>query len=261
MHARELRETGPQLTACPLCHTLSQGGWGRLNSMLESLRRDLRFSLRQLRKTPGFTMTAILVLALGMCASLAIFAFVDAALIKPLPYRDQARLVGVYERTKVFPWSNLSYLDYLDWKKRNVVFASLDVYQSNGFTLTTPAGGEPVRGARISDGFFRTLGVSPVLGRDFREGEDLLSAVPTALISYSSWQQRYGGNRNVLGRVAMPRGTSGRLRERSLNGTSSRWQGLDPTRPVTTLRTAWSATRRRSSGARQPPIPWVDRLP
>ena|SRR6516165_6964050 len=77
--------------------------------MLESLRRDLRFSLRQLRKTPGFTITAIVVLALGMCASLAIFAFVDAALIKPLPYRDQARLVGVYETTRVFPRSNLSY--------------------------------------------------------------------------------------------------------------------------------------------------------
>jgi predicted permease len=171
--------------------------------MLESLRRDLRFSLRQLRKTPGFTITAIVVLALGMCASLAIFAFVDAALIKPLPYRDQARLVGVYETTRVFPRSNLSYLDYLDWKKRNAVFASLDVYQSNGFTLTTPAGGEPVRAARISDGFFRTLGVSPVLGRDFREGEDLLSAAPTALISYSSWQQRYGGSRDVLGRMAI----------------------------------------------------------
>src|SRR5215467_11520067 len=111
--------------------------------MLDSLWRDLRLALRQLRKTPGFTVTAILVLALGMCASLAIFAFVDAALIKPLPYREPARLVGVYETAGMFPRSNLSYPDYLDWKKRNTVFASLDVYQANGFTLTTPAGGEP----------------------------------------------------------------------------------------------------------------------
>jgi predicted permease len=171
--------------------------------MLDSLRRDLRFVLRQLRNTPGFTITAILVLALGMCASLAIFAFVDAALIKPLPYREPARLVGVYETTGVFPRSNLSYPDYLDWKKRNTVFASLDVYQSNGFTLTTSAGGEPVRGARVSDGFFHTLGVTPILGRDFQKGEDLVSAARTGLISYSTWQQRYGGKREVLGQVAI----------------------------------------------------------
>ena len=171
--------------------------------MLDSLWRDLRFALRQLRKTPGFTVTAILVLALGMCASVAIFAFVDAALIKPLPYRDPACLVGVYETNGLFQRSNLSYLDYLDWKKRNTVFGSLDIYQNNGFTLTTPAGGEAVRAARISAGFFRTLGVTPVLGRDFHEGEDLVSAAPAALISYSTWQQRYGGGRDVLGQVAI----------------------------------------------------------
>ena len=171
--------------------------------MLDGLRRDLRFALRQLRKTPGFTVTAILVLALGMCASVAIFAFVDAALVKPLPYRAPARLVGVYEFNGLHERSNLSYLDYLDWKKRNTVFSSLDIYQSNSFTLTTPAGGEPVRAARISDGFFRTLGVTPVLGRDFHEGEDLVSAMPTALISYSTWQQRYGGKRDVLGQMAI----------------------------------------------------------
>ena len=171
--------------------------------MLDGLRRDLRFALRQLRKTPGFTVTAILVLALGMCASVAIFAFVDAALVKPLPYRAPARLVGVYEFNGLHERSNLSYLDYLDWKKRNTVFSSLDIYQSNSFTLTTPAGGEAVRAARISDGFFRTLGVTPVLGRDFHEGEDLVSATPTALISYSNWQQRYGGKRDVLGQMAI----------------------------------------------------------
>jgi len=171
--------------------------------MLDGLRRDLCFALRQLRKTPGFTVTAILVLALGMCASVAIFAFVDAALVKPLPYRAPARLVGVYEFNGLHERSNLSYLDYLDWKKRNTVFSSLDIYQSNSFTLTTPAGGEPVRAARISDGFFRTLGVTPVLGRDFHEGEDLVSATPTALISYSTWQQRYGGKRDVLGQMAI----------------------------------------------------------
>ena len=96
--------------------------------MLYSLSRDLRFALRQLRKTPGFTVTAILVLALGMCASVAIFAFVDAVLIKPLPYRDPVHLVGVYETNGLFERSNPSYFDYLDWKKRNIAFGSLDIY-------------------------------------------------------------------------------------------------------------------------------------
>jgi hypothetical protein len=84
--------------------------------MLDNLFRDVRFAIRQLRKNPGFTSTAILMLALGMCASVAIFAFVDAALLKPLPYRDSARLVGVFESVPLFARSNLSYFDYLDWK-------------------------------------------------------------------------------------------------------------------------------------------------
>jgi macrolide transport system ATP-binding/permease protein len=170
-------------------------------NLIENLQKDLRFAIRQLRKNLGFTCTAILVLALGMCASVAICAFVDAVLIKPLPYRNPSRLVGVFERVAAFPQSNLSYPDYLDWKKLNSVFSSLDVYQRNGFLLTTAAGAEPVRAARVSDGFFRTLGVTPVLGRDFYAGEDLPSAPRAALLSYAAWQHRYGGKRDVLGRV------------------------------------------------------------
>src|SRR5215469_6330635 len=120
--------------------------------MLDNLFRDLRFALRQLRKAPGFTATAIVVLALGMCASVAIFTFVDAALLKPLPYRDPNRLVAVFETNALFTQSNLSYPDYLDWKKMNTVFSSLEIYQTNGSTLTTANGAEPVRAIRVSDG-------------------------------------------------------------------------------------------------------------
>jgi predicted permease len=169
--------------------------------LLEHLLQDVRFALRQLRKNPGFTCTAVFVLSLGMCSSVAIFAFVDAALIKPLPYRNPARLVAVFESVAMSPRSNLSYPDYLDWKKRNTVFSSLAVYHRGHFTLSTPAGAEPVRGDRVSDGFFRTLGVAPVLGRDFYAGEDLPSAPRAALVSYTAWQQRFGGSRDVLGRV------------------------------------------------------------
>ena len=80
--------------------------------------QDIRFAVRQLRKSPLFALTAIAILALGLCAAIAIFAFVDGALIRPLPYRSPSRLVGVYERVQVFPRSNLSFADYLDWKRR-----------------------------------------------------------------------------------------------------------------------------------------------
>jgi predicted permease len=167
----------------------------------DNLFQDTRFAMRQLRKNRAFTGTAIFVLALGMCASIAIFAFVDAALLKPLPYKDPKRLLGVFEKIQLFPQSNLSYPDYLDWKKRNTVFSSLDIYGRNGVTLRTASGVEPVRTTRVSDGFFHTLGVTPVLGRDFRSGEDLPSAQRTLLLTYAAWQKRYNGKKEVLGQT------------------------------------------------------------
>jgi hypothetical protein len=107
---------------------------------LEHLILDLRFALRQLRKSPGFAGAAVLVLALAMCASIAIFTFVDAALLKPLPYPKPARLVAVTESTPQFPRGNLSYLDYKDWKASNKAFDSLDVSGGGGFLLSTGAG-------------------------------------------------------------------------------------------------------------------------
>jgi macrolide transport system ATP-binding/permease protein len=144
-------------------------------------------------------------LALGMCASVAIFAFVDAALIKPLPYRSPARLVKAFE-TVEGRQSALSYPDYLDWKKLNSVFSSFDAYRHSPFALSTLSGAQKVSGARVTDGFFRTLGVTPVLGRDFRAGEDLPAAPRTVLLSYAAWQQRYGGKPDVLGQTVILNG-------------------------------------------------------
>src|ERR1700730_1275256 len=143
---------------------------------LESLIQDLRFTMRQLRKNPAFTFTATLMVALGIGASVAIFAFVDAALIKSLPYRDPSRLLYVTETTPDIPRAALSYPDYLDWKKLNTVFDSLEVYDQQGFVISTSTGMERVDGARLSAGFFRTLGVVALLGRDFYAGEDLPEA-------------------------------------------------------------------------------------
>jgi predicted permease len=167
--------------------------------VLEHLHQDVRFAIRQLVKNPGFTSTAILMLALGVGASVAIFGFVDAALIKPLPYPNPSRLVHVTERTAQIPRANLSYPDYLDWKRLNTVFSSMDVFQGVGYMLNTPKGAQPVPGARVSDGFFRTLGIAPALGRDFQPGEDLPGGPRTVILSHAAWQTRFGGKPDVIG--------------------------------------------------------------
>lgn len=165
---------------------------------MAGLAQDLRYAVRQLRNNLGFATVSILVLATGMCASIAIFSFVDAALLKSLPYGDPDYLVMVTESSEVLPRAWLSYYNYLDWKKLNQVFSSLDVYHVSGFLLSTPNSVELVHAVRVSDGFFRTLEVTPVLGRDFRTGEDLPQASQTVMLSYATWQKRFGGRRDVI---------------------------------------------------------------
>ena len=174
---------------------------------LENLLFDIRFAIRQLHKNPSFACMAILMLALGICASVAIFAFVDATLIRPLPYRDASHLVALYESTPSGPRFHLAYLDYLDWKRLNTVFSSVEAFDNNNYLLETSTGVQQAEGAMVSAGFFRTLGVAPVLGRDFRDGEDVFSAPRTVLLSYSAWQRRYSGNPNILGQTVTLSGT------------------------------------------------------
>src|SRR5262245_10731097 len=166
---------------------------------LDAFRHDIPFALRQLRRSPVFTLTVVGVFAVGLCASVAIFAFFDAALLKPLPYREANRLAGVYESIPLCERCNLSYFDYLDWKRLNKTLASLDVYQGTGFILDSASGAERVQAGRVSAGFFRTLGVSPILGRDFVDGEDQPSATYVVILSYSTWKNRFGSRREAVG--------------------------------------------------------------
>jgi macrolide transport system ATP-binding/permease protein len=166
---------------------------------LDNSLQDLRYSVRQLRKSPGFACTAALVLSLGISTSVSIFGLVEAALIKPLPYRDQSRLVVAFGCGPNARCS-LSYLNFLDWKRLNRVFGSVDAYALNGgFTLSSAAGAEPVTGTRVSAGFFRTLSVVPALGRDFQPDEDATGSPQAVLISYEAWQERFAGRADVLG--------------------------------------------------------------
>src|SRR5262249_50159449 len=128
---------------------------------MENLLQDVRYALRQLRKSPGFAVTAVLILTLGIGASTAIFGFVDAALIRPLPYKDPARLLDVTESAAMFPRANLSYPDFADWKRLNQVFSSFDANNTEGYLFRTNAGTEPVDAVRVTAGFFQTLGITP----------------------------------------------------------------------------------------------------
>jgi len=189
-----MRKFGNPLTAAEDSRDVWGGVW------LERLAQDVRYALRQLRRNPEFALTAVTVFALGLFASTAIYAFVDAALVKPLPYRSPGRLIALYERIPVGDRYHLSYLDYKEWRRRNRVFSSLDVYRPESVTLRGAGGAEEVSGALVSDGFFGTLGVAPLLGRDFRRGEEEPSAVKTVILSYESWQKRFAADRGVVGR-------------------------------------------------------------
>lgn len=174
---------------------------------MENLLQDVRYALRQLRKSPGFAVTAILVLTLGIGASTAIFGFVDAALIRPLPYKDPSRLLDVTESVALIPRANLSYPDYLDWRRLNQVFTSLEAYNRDGLLFRTDSGTEPVDAMRVTAGFFQTLGVAPAIGRDFHAGEDQLEAPQTVILSHATWKKRFASRKDIVGELVTLSGT------------------------------------------------------
>ena len=168
---------------------------------LDNLATDLKFALRQLGKNRGFTFVAILVLALGIGASVAVFAFVDAALLEPLPYANPTRLMSVNEGSRDSGRWPLSYPDFVDWQRLNKSFSSLDAYTWGGYLLRTSSGIEPVQAMRVSGGFFQTLGVRPMQGRDFYPGENRLGGPNVTLMSYSAWVHRFGARQGIVGQT------------------------------------------------------------
>ena len=169
---------------------------------MESILQDLRYELRALIKSPRFTSIALITLVLGIAANVAIFTFVDAALIRPLPYRDASRLMEVYDtrNMEVFTQFESSYPDYLDWREQQQVFDGLAGYSQNQTLMRGSSEPELVPSAVVTDNFFQTIGVQPMKGRDFRAGEDQASAPRMVMLSYSWWQRHFGG-KDVIGQV------------------------------------------------------------
>jgi predicted permease len=165
----------------------------------ESIRADARFALRQFRKAPGFALSAVLVLAMGIGASASIFTFVNAALLKPLPYWDAGRLVAVFETTPSCGECGLSYPDYQDWKRNSSSFSSFDVWTPDAYLLRRSAAVESLRVGRVSGGFFQTLGVSPSLGRLFTAADDNATAARSVVLPYGTWQRIFGGRPDIVG--------------------------------------------------------------
>jgi putative ABC transport system permease protein len=168
--------------------------------MMDQLVRDLRYALRQLVRSPGFTAIAVLTLGLGIGANTAIFSVVNAVLLRPLPYEDPASLVKINETRPDGGIGAVSYLNFSDWRKDHGVFRSIALFRSLAFNLGGRAEPERITGALVSADFFRTLGITPVTGRYFAEGEDRAGGDAVAVISHALWQRRFGGERDVAGR-------------------------------------------------------------
>jgi putative ABC transport system permease protein len=179
-------------------------------SWFEAFAQDLRFGARMLSKSPGFTIVAVLTLALGIGANTAVFSVVYAALLRPLPYEQPSRLITLGEArpqqdtadSSAQFW-NVSYPDYLDWASQSKAFESLTGFNGDGFVFR--GSGEPriLLGAQASTNFFSTLGVKPLLGRRFAAGEDIPypSGPKVAVLSYNFWRQQFHGDPNVVGRT------------------------------------------------------------
>jgi len=163
---------------------------------------DIRFALRQLRKSPGFTFVAVLTLALGIGANTAIFSVINAVLLRPLPYPEAHRIVTLSECGPSQPEISISWPNYLDWKAQNNVFESIAVGRRESFNLSGLEGRAPenISGFVVTAAFFKVIGLNPQIGRTFSEEEDKSGGQRLAVISDRLWQRAFNRDPAVLGR-------------------------------------------------------------
>ena len=170
----------------------------RLGHWVETLFKDLRFGVRSLGKSPGFTAVTLLTLALGIGANTAIFSIVNAVILRPLPYPEPERLVKIWpDRPRV----STSKADYLEIKRRARSFEDIGAYSNWGFALTGT--GEPAKleGARATANLFALLGANAAIGRTFAVDEDQPGKSDVVVLSHGLWQSRFGSDRTIVGRT------------------------------------------------------------
>ncbi len=169
---------------------------------MNSLWRNIRYAIRVFLKKPVLACVAVIVLALGIGASTAIFSVVSALLIRPLPYSQPDRLAVIWETWLQKGLSQIPVFipDFLYWKDNSKAFESIAAFKNVDFNIT---GGEPERvsSARVSAGFFPTFGVSPLLGRTFLPAEDQYGGIKSVVLSYGLWQRRYGSDRTIINKT------------------------------------------------------------
>jgi putative ABC transport system permease protein len=170
---------------------------------MSSLLRDMRHAARTLRHSPGFTIVAVLTLAIGIGANTAIFSFLDALLLKPLPYEGADRIVRVMEKPPRGERNGISTLNFLDWQKDNTVFDFMSAQSGEPVTLT--GGSEPVqlRGGLVSADYFKIFGITAALGRTFLPGEDQLGKNQVAVISHILWVNQFGADPSIVNRTIL----------------------------------------------------------
>jgi putative ABC transport system permease protein len=176
------------------------GGW---ESFVETCWQDLLYAARTLRKSPSFTLVAVLTLALGIGANTAIFSVVYGVLLQPLPYQDAASLILLNETTPRVGTLSVSYPNFLDWRMQSSQFSQMAAVSDVGFNLAGVNEPEAISGQAVSPNFLSLLGVKPFLGRDFDPSEEKAGASPVLLLSYSLWQSHFGADPGALGRTIM----------------------------------------------------------
>jgi putative ABC transport system permease protein len=178
----------------------SRAVWGF--GTLEQWRRDLRYGARMLLKRPGFTLTAMLTLTLGIGANTAIFSVVHAALLQSLPYPHPERLVMVWEmrRPDVKMQNMINIGNFYDWKEQNRVFEDMAAFSDQSVNLTGSGEPEQIKSQVATTGFFNILGVPPILGRSFAPDDGMPGRPGVVVIGYGLWQRRFGGDPQIVGR-------------------------------------------------------------
>ena len=169
---------------------------------MNNLIQDIRYSLRGLLRQPGFTVVAVLSLALGIGANTAIFSLVNAVLLKPLNFADPERLAVVWEAdpSRDVSDDDVAVGNFVDWKTQNNVFDEMAAVGFRSFNITGDGEPEKVVANGATHNFFPLLGVSPALGRNFFEDEDRAGGPRVMILSYGLWQRRYGGDKDILGK-------------------------------------------------------------